>query len=209
VTDAAPLHRAEPGTAATGPADGGHALPGAAHADPADRALVLVGLRAEVAALRPVDDREAGSIRRFLTELDRLAAPLDEHADLVHVTASAIVVGPRGTVLHRHKRLGIWLQPGGHVDPGETPAEAVLREVREETGLALTHAQDGPRLVHVDVHPGGRGHTHLDLRYLLQTGDADLRPAAGESGEVAWFGWEQAIALADPGLRNALVALRP
>ena len=37
-----------------------------------------------------------------------------------HVTASGIVVGRRGTVLHRHKRLGIWMQPGGHIDAGES-----------------------------------------------------------------------------------------
>jgi 8-oxo-dGTP pyrophosphatase MutT (NUDIX family) len=165
-------------------------------------------LRAAVAARDPVDDREAQAVARFLAELDRLPDPFDRAADPVHVTASAIVVGPRGTVLHRHKRLGLWLQPGGHLDPGETPAEAVLREVREETGLDLDHPPAGPRMVHVDVHPGGRGHTHLDVRYLLEADGRDLAPAAGESADAAWFAWDDAIALADPGLRQALVALR-
>lgn len=138
----------------------------------------------------------------FLDALGRLDAPFDEHADSTHVTASAIVVGVRGVVLHRHKRLGLWLQPGGHVDPGELPWDAARREAIEETGLPLEHAAGAghPRLVHVDVHPGGRGHTHLDLRYLLVADDVDPAPPVGESQDVRWFGWDEAVTQADDGL---------
>ena len=167
------------------------------------------GLVEEVAARGPVDERERLSIARFLAEVERLERPCDEHADPTHVTGSAIVVGRRGVVLHRHRRLGLWLQPGGHVEGGETPAEAARREAGEETGLAVRHPPGGPRLVHVDVHPGPRGHIHLDLRYLLEAPDADPAPAAGESPDVRWFAWADALAVADPGLVGALRALRP
>jgi 8-oxo-dGTP pyrophosphatase MutT (NUDIX family) len=128
------------------------------------------------------------------------------------VTGSAIVVGPRGVVLLRHKRLGFWLQPGGHIDPGESPWEAALREAAEETGLELAYADVGsdgvPPLVHVDVHAGGRGHTHLDLRYVLDGGDADPNPPEGESQEVGWFVWPAAIERAgDERLANLLARL--
>lgn len=166
-------------------------------------------LRAAVAALPDLDARTAVSKARFLVALDRLSRPFDEYADPTHVTASAIVVGPRGTVLHRHRRLGVWLQPGGHVEPGETPEDAALREVGEETGLRAAHPDGIPRLVHVDVHAGGRGHTHLDLRYLLRAGDADPAPGPGESQDVRWFDWDEALAVADPGLVAALRALHP
>jgi len=165
-------------------------------------------LRAQLQRRTPVDTREASSIGRMLAQLDRLPAPFDEEADPVHVTASAIIVGPRGTVLHRHKRMKRWLQPGGHIEPGEEPAEAAMREAEEETGLVLSHPDDGPRFVHVDVHYGGRGHTHLDVRYILQ-GDGDPKPEEGESTDVRWFAWEEAIALADAGLAGALRAVRP
>jgi 8-oxo-dGTP pyrophosphatase MutT (NUDIX family) len=168
----------------------------------------LPALRAAVAARVPVDRREAAAIPRMLAELDRLPRPFDEHADPVHVTASAIVVGPRGVLLHRHKRLGLWLQFGGHVEPGEDMAAAALREAEEEAGLVLAHPSAGPRIVHVDVHPGGRGHTHLDVRYLLGAQDGDPRPAPGESQDVRWFGWDEAIATADLGLHGGLMALR-
>ena len=164
-------------------------------------------LKAMVGSLTPVDDREARSQAEFLAALDRLERPCDEHADPTHVTASGVVIGTRGVLLHRHKRMGIWLQPGGHIEPGETPEEAVLREVYEETGLTLAHPPDGPRLVHVDVHAAPKGHTHLDLRYLLTAGDADPTPPAHESQDVRWFTWDEAIAAADPGLVGALRSL--
>lgn len=171
-------------------------------------------IRDDVVARRPVDDREQVSVERFLVAFDALAAPFDQEADPVHVTGSGIVVGPRGVVLLEHKRLGIWLQPGGHIDPGETPWDAALRESREETGLDVRFAgpldaTGVPELVHVDVHAGGRGHTHLDLRYLIDGGTADPAPPEGESQQIGWFEWDAAIARADPGLRGILVALAP
>ncbi len=152
----------------------------------------------------PADLRERRSRLRLLDDLARLPRPFDRLAGPVHVTGSAIVVGPRGTVLLRHKRLGTWVQPGGHLEPGEPPAHAALREAREETGLDLRHPARGARLVHVDVHPGPRGHVHLDLRYLLLGPDDDPRPPAGESQAVRWFDWAEALGVADPGLSGAL-----
>jgi 8-oxo-dGTP pyrophosphatase MutT (NUDIX family) len=154
------------------------------------------------------DARERASKEAMLTELDRLERPFDEHAEPTHVTASAIVVGERGVVLHRHRRLHRWLQPGGHVDPGETPEEAVLRECREETGLSVAHPAGGPVLVHVDVHPAADGHVHLDLRYLVWAPDEDPAPAPGESQDVAWFTWDDAVDLSDEALEGALRSAR-
>jgi 8-oxo-dGTP pyrophosphatase MutT (NUDIX family) len=167
-----------------------------------DRLVALV--RAQVAGFDARTAREHESQRRFLDELERLPDPFSEDADPVHVTGSAIISGSRGTVLHLHKRLQRWMQTGGHVDPGETPWDAALRESREETGLPLTHAHDTPRLVHLDVHPAARGHTHLDLRYLLLSPDRDPTPPPGESQEVRWFSWDEARALADEALVDAI-----
>lgn len=166
-------------------------------------------LLAAVVAREPVDERERFSIELFAEYVPRLARPYHEDADPVHVTASAIVVGQRGVVLHLHKRLGLWLQPGGHIEPGETPAEGALREAHEETGLDVTHPAGGPRLVHVDVHPGPKGHTHLDVRFLIEARDDEPAPAAGESPDARWFGWGEAIEVADAGLAGALRHLRP
>lgn len=171
---------------------------------PAPLPALVDQVRTQVQRFDAQTPREVESQRRFLVELDRLADPFSEHADPVHVTGSAIISGPRGTVLHFHKRLHRWMQTGGHVEPGETPWQAALRESREETGLPLRHAGDTPRLVHLDVHPAARGHTHLDLRYLLDAEDAEPAPPPGESQEVRWFTWAQARELADDALVDAL-----
>lgn len=164
-------------------------------------------VRKQILAFDPVTPREAASQQRFLAELDRLHCPFDRHADAVHVTGSAIVTGPRGTVLHWHKRHGGWLQPGGHVDQGEAPWDAALRETVEETGLPVRQASDAPRLLHLDAHPAGE-HVHLDLRYQLLSDDVEPAPPPGESQLVRWYSLEEAIGLADESLAGALRRLQ-
>jgi 8-oxo-dGTP pyrophosphatase MutT (NUDIX family) len=169
----------------------------------------LVGaVQAALDAHVPADGREARARSRMVADLDSLVSPFDERGGPEHVTGSAVVVGPRGTVLHMHKRLHRWLQPGGHLDPGEAPWEAALRESRDETGLAVAHPEGTPRLIHVDVHDAANGHTHLDLRYLLIAPDRDPTPLPGESPEARWFDWDEATAVADDALVGALGAAR-
>lgn len=144
----------------------------------------------------------------FHEHLARLDRPFDEDADPTHVTASAIVLDGSGcTALHLHKRLGLWLQPGGHIDPGEWPADGALREATEELGIALAHPVTGPRLVHVDVHDGGRGHLHLDLEYLLLAEPgAVFTPADGESQDARWVEVGEVGDWADVSVRDAVCA---
>ncbi len=108
-----------------------------------------------------------------------------------HFTVTGFVSQGGATALHWH-RLGMWLPPGGHIEAGEDPIEAVLREVREETGLAtevvLTvapypwpHPRQLPAPVVIGVYDIERGdphlrerHEHLDLVYFT-------RPLPGQS----------------------------
>lgn len=178
----------------------------------ADRVRAVVD---ELWALADVDAGGAAMRDRALEAIAALPAPLSAHADPTHVTASAVVLGPRGVLLHHHKRLGRWLQPGGHIDAGEDPAQAARREATEETGLGVAHPPAGPWLVDVDVHPlphpcrpwakapGSPRCVHVDLRYLLHA-DGDPAPPAGESQQVAWFAWDDALDVADEGLIRAL-----
>lgn len=164
-------------------------------------------VRQTVVAWQPTGGGEVEAKAECLAAFDRLVDPFDRYADLTHVTGSAIVVGPEGVLLHRHRRLGRWLQPGGHVDGLEWPWEAAGREAVEETGLVVVEAgpsgPDGPALLQVDVHEGGRGHTHLDFRYLFGVeGSTVPHPPPEESQEVRWFRWSEAIEVADGALAS-------
>jgi 8-oxo-dGTP pyrophosphatase MutT (NUDIX family) len=163
-------------------------------------------LRDQVNAIVRVDERERASIAKTL---DRLTWPgdlYDPRANDHHVTASAFAVSSRGVILLRHRLLGIWVQPGGHVDPGEAPEQAAVRETLEETGLVVQHVEPAT-IFHVDVHPGPHGHIHYDLRYLLVAPPLDPVPHEGESAEVYWFDFPAAIERCEPSLVNALVKL--
>ncbi|WBA55398.1 NUDIX domain-containing protein [Providencia sp. 21OH12SH02B-Prov] len=53
-----------------------------------------------------------------------------------HFTATALIRNHSGEfLLHKHRKLNIWLPPGGHIEENEEPQDAVIREVLEETGL--------------------------------------------------------------------------
>jgi 8-oxo-dGTP pyrophosphatase MutT (NUDIX family) len=163
-------------------------------------------LREAIRAIDPVDERESQSLRSTLGRLDWPANPFDERLNDHHVTASAFVVSSRGVILHRHKRLGIWVQPGGHIDYDESAPQAALRETYEETGLRVRHLTP-PLLFHVDVHPGPRGHTHYDLRYVLLAAPAEPNPLVGESRQVYWFSFEGARERCEKPLAAALEKL--
>ncbi len=147
------------------------------------------------------------------------ANPFDRTLPEGHVTGSAFVVSADGTriLLVRHRRLGCWLQPGGHAEPGEQDAEAVaLREAREETGIdGLVLHPSAPRPLDVDVHrvPGGDqqpAHDHFDVRYLVVAPEgAEPAPEMAEVTGARWFTWAEVDELPlDRPMRRALGKIR-
>src|ERR671938_1256409 len=68
-------------------------------------------------------------------------------------TATTFVVHEQRTLLLHHRKLGMWLPPGGHIDPHELPDQAAIREVREESGLEVELTAQGRMLGRVRVLP--------------------------------------------------------
>ena len=118
--------------------------------------------------------------------------------------ATAYLVRDGKTLLLKHKKLGMWLPPGGHIDEGETPDEAVLREVFEETGLEAefimpprppvmssgrVESLHEPQRVQTEELPG-HNH-HIDFIYYLRakSGDPVRRPE--ESDDLRWHTAEE------------------
>lgn len=117
-----------------------------------------------------------------------------------HLTASAYVVHPDGerVLVHWHARLGRWLQPGGHLEPGETPISACVREVAEEVGLEFEPPE---AIFDLDVHhvPATArmpAHDHVDARFLLLA-PSDALPPSPEGAILRWLTWEELVA-SDP-----------
>lgn len=115
-----------------------------------------------------------------------------------HITGSAFVIDRTGTelLLIHHRKLDTWLQPGGHVDPGEDVLAAAIREVEEETGIVATPATGG--IFDVDVHPiparGARpAHTHFDVRFRLVAQSSEFV----DSEEVLDVRWVPLNAVSD------------
>ena len=134
--------------------------------------------------------------------LDRLADPLTGMPILFIWRPSSPARAARPALAQTP---GGWLQPGGHIDTGETPWEAALRETREELGVR--HPDGGPRLLHLDAHPAGP-HFHLDLRYLLKAANKDPAPPPGESQQVRWFSLAEALQVADDALIDGVRRLQ-
>ena len=57
-------------------------------------------------------------------------------------TVAVFVVHSNHVLLHPHKKLGLWLPPGGHIDAPELPDDAAVREVREEAGIDIEAGSD-------------------------------------------------------------------
>jgi 8-oxo-dGTP pyrophosphatase MutT (NUDIX family) len=118
----------------------------------------------------------------------------------LHFTASALVVHPesRRVLLRWHVKHGMWLQVGGHADPGETdPLRIALREAAEETGLTdLVPWPDGSlrHVVVCYVRPSATEpeHEHADLRYFLATAHPDAVAPENEQSPLRWLGLDEA-----------------
>ena len=118
----------------------------------------------------------------------------------LHFTASALIVDPPGkrVLLRWHQRQRLWLQVGGHGDPGEIdPLAIALREAEEESGLTdLVPWPDAVlrHLVICDVAPGKGepAHEHADLRYFLATESPDAVRPESPDAPLRWLTTDEA-----------------
>lgn len=161
--------------------------------------------------------RHAKAITRFIETAPRAwsRATLEGH-----LTASAWVLDrtrSHAALIH-HRKLNLWLQPGGHVEDFDASWRAAAqREVMEETGLVrfIPHENEA-ELFDVDVHPiparlNEPAHYHYDLRFLF-VADVDASVAgrlhinAEEAHDCRWFALTtlQNDALLDASVRRMI-----
>lgn len=148
---------------------------------------------------------EAECAQRFQTLLESRKDCFLRTCPRGHVTASAWIVSHDGqrSVLTHHRKLGRWIQAGGHCDGDPEPWRIAIREAQEETGLwdlrgVLCDGRMQP--IDLDVHAipavdGDPAHEHFDVRYLLVAAPGQTLRASPESHEVRWVGWDELTGL--------------
>lgn len=113
-------------------------------------------------------------------------------------------VDSQQVLLGHHRKSGLWLPSGGHVDPGESPVETVRRECREELAIEARFGSDHgehPVMVTVTetVPRGPLQHTDVSLWYVLEASASDpIEPDDREYFAVRWWSPLE-IRTGDPG----------
>lgn len=160
-----------------------------------------------VRAIRPCDDLEARHREETLAwiasgaPLFRIRAPATPPRHLVSYFA-LFDPAERRVLLVDHKKAGLWLPSGGHVEENEDPRATVEREVREELGIAADFLLPEPLfLTSTETVGSTAGHVDVSLWYVLR---GDSRTAlvfdADEFHAVAWFPLEALPRRAEPHL---------
>lgn len=166
-------------------------------AAPTDVPAAYLALRADAQSVLEEWDAPDAQQERLRVEL---LGHCEAHPDALwkqgppaHLTASALVLNASldKVLLTLHAKAGLWLQFGGHFEPGDTTVlAAATREAQEESGIADLALH--PQLVHLDRHAllatgFGRCSEHLDLRYAGVARDEDAYAVSEESLDVAWW----------------------
>jgi len=124
------------------------------------------------------------------------------------LTVTGYIVHDERVLMQMHRKLGIWLAPGGHVEWDQTPIEALYEEIRQEAGIprsaleliatnslqhliTRTRSEGVPTPFDIDVHPvpapDAPNHRHTDMAYALRSMTDDVRPEPGESQTWEWM----------------------
>ena len=166
----------------------------------AEQIALLQGMLNDFSARTPDTDAKAhaSEIGNFVASV---ASPWSRATLAGHLTASAWVLDrthKHAAMIH-HRKLGRWLQPGGHIEDEDVSWRAAARrEVTEEVGLTrFIEPNDASQLFDVDMHaiparPDVPAHFHYDLRFLF-VADVDaglddrLRLNADEAHDCRWF----------------------
>lgn len=114
-----------------------------------------------------------------------------------HFCASTYVINPENkkVLLVKHKDFNKWLQPGGHIEENETPEEAAIREVYEETGIKTTligehfpREDDLIRPLGIQCNRKENGDRMIDILYVGKPNNPDVPLKLNdESADIGWF----------------------
>jgi len=155
--------------------------------DPAQRAALLALFERYADAV----SADAESLRGFCSFLHAHPHCCERSLAVGHFTGAAWLVDRQGgrVLLTHHRKLGRWLQLGGHADGDPDLARVALREAQEESGLrGLTVEPDVFDLDRhwIPEHGAEAGHWHYDVRFVVHATHDDRFVVSEESHALAW-----------------------
>ena len=124
--------------------------------------------------------------------------------ELNHFTATGIVFNKSKQILMIfHKKLNVWLPPGGHIEENELPTKAVIREIFEETGIKVEVLQienkiltlsyndctelEKPFILLLENIEGNWKHNHIDMVYICKALNENVILQKAEVNDIGWF----------------------
>lgn len=149
--------------------------------------------RAILASYAPWCEAQRAEKERMLRFVDEHPEDAHQRTLLVgHLTASALVLDADGerALLTHHKKLGRWLQLGGHCDGDANLPGVALRECLEESGIEGLAIDPAPIDVDVHVIPARKDepeHLHLDTRFVVHAPRGAREVVSEESIALRWF----------------------
>jgi 8-oxo-dGTP pyrophosphatase MutT (NUDIX family) len=135
---------------------------------------------------------ETPTVQAFLALLEDPADPFARARSEGHFTGGVWLVSADGQrlLMTHHRKLGRWLQLGGHADGDRDMAQVALKEAEEESGLPGLSV-DADAIFDLDRHwiPERKdvpGHWHYDVRYVVRAGSDENYSVSDESHDLAW-----------------------
>src|SRR5689334_17365902 len=120
-----------------------------------------------------------------------------------HFTVSGFVVHKEQVALHWHRKVGLWLPAGGHIEANEDPVQAVLREIQEEFSVEAEVMPLAPRVPYAEgpkqLEPPYTiltflfpepPHEHIDLIYFCRLVSGYPGASYDADNPVCWFDTE-------------------
>lgn len=176
-------------------------------------------VRQEVQTISALDELETYHLSSVLTwidsgaELCRTAKPA---TPAKHLVSYFVLIDANSLLLVDHRRAGLWLPTGGHVEPGEHPRQTALREAREELGITPAFLLETPLMLtctevrEAATKRAATKHTDVSLWYVMQGEKAKgLEPDMSEFAEVRWVDVADIpYERSDPHMRRFVTKLR-
>lgn len=146
----------------------------------------------------PYDDEEKESCIRMINFINTTDRCFDRLCQKGHITVSVWLLNDveNKVLLTHHKKLGVWLQLGGHADGDSNVYSVALKEASEESGLRNFFFLLEGKIFDIDIHevPPYKNtpfHYHYDVRFLVKTNqvESDVK-ISEESNDLKWFSYD-------------------